>query len=193
MRATNKASFIVQPNARRQLIFLAAGSISNELYQVTNLALLCEDLINGMMAAGEFRGAGSADPSIPVFNDFTLRDARRASHRLAPNAVEIIMDIEEYDWVFKVQAGALRRVIMNIFGNAQKYTNTGYILVEVKIQREDQDVLRRSANTPREVLLVHIRDTGRGMSSEYMERKLYHPFAQEDSFAPGVGLGLSIV
>ena len=40
---------------------------------------------------------------------------------------------------------------------------------------------------------LHIRDTGKGMSSEYMERKLYHPFAQEDTFAPGVGLGLSIV
>jgi signal transduction histidine kinase len=40
---------------------------------------------------------------------------------------------------------------------------------------------------------LHIRDTGKGMSSEYMERKLYQPFAQEDTFATGVGLGLSIV
>ena len=42
-------------------------------------------------------------------------------------------------------------------------------------------------------LSLHIRDTGKGMSSEYMERKLYHPFAQEDTFSTGVGLGLSIV
>jgi signal transduction histidine kinase len=40
---------------------------------------------------------------------------------------------------------------------------------------------------------LQIQDTGRGMSLEYMERKLYHPFAQEDAFSPGVGLGLSIV
>lgn len=146
-----------------------------------------------MMAAGEFRGAGSADLSIPVSNDFTHRDARRSSHRLTKGSVEIIMDIEDNDWVYKVQAGALRRVIMNIFGNAQKYTDSGYILVEVKMQKVRQDEPKISSNTPRDVLLVHIRDTGRGMSSEYMQRKLYHPFAQEDSFAPGVGLGLSIV
>jgi CheY-like chemotaxis protein len=103
------------------------------------------------------------------------------------------MDIEQYDWEFKVQAGALRRVIMNIFGNAQKYTDSGYILIEVGIRKASWDSPRRSTNTPQEVLLIHIRDSGRGMSSEYMERKLYHPFAQEDSFAPGVGLGLSIV
>jgi hypothetical protein len=34
------------------------GTISNELYQVTNLALLCEDTVNGVIAAIEFRGAG---------------------------------------------------------------------------------------------------------------------------------------
>ncbi len=40
---------------------------------------------------------------------------------------------------------------------------------------------------------LRIIDTGKGMSSDYMERKLYRPFAQEDPFATGVGLGLSIV
>lgn len=51
---------------------------------------------------------------------------------------------------------------------------------------------RRGSNA-RDILHLHVRDSGKGMSSEYMERKLYHPFAQEDSFATGVGLGLSIV
>ncbi|KAG0652017.1 Hybrid signal transduction histidine kinase B [Hyphodiscus hymeniophilus] len=167
------------------------GNISNELYQNTNLALLCEDLINGMIAAGEFRSAGSADPSIPVSNDLT-RDPRRPSFPQSHSAVEIILDIENNDdWSYKIQAGALRRVIMNIFGNAQKYTKSGYILVEVKMRRGTAK--KSSTGASRDILLIKVRDTGRGMSSEYMERKLYHPFAQEDSFAPGVGLGLSIV
>ena len=144
-----------------------------------------------MIAAGEW--AGSADTSIPMSSDFSRRNTRRHSHHRTRDEVEIIMDIEHYDWEFKVQAGALRRVIMNIFGNAQKYTDSGYILIEVGIRKVSWDSPRRSANTPQEVLLIHVRDSGRGMSSEYMERKLYHPFAQEDSFAPGVGLGLSIV
>jgi signal transduction histidine kinase len=80
---------------------------------------------------------------------------------------------------------------MNIFGNAQKYTESGYIMVHLNF-KESQSLAGDAGNTAG-YLSLHIRDTGKGMSSEYMEQKLYHPFAQEDSFAPGVGLGLSIV
>lgn len=86
--------------------------------------------------------------------------------------------------------GALRRVVMNLFGNAQKYTESGYIMVQMRIQENAQS---RPNGSLGNVLYLKIRDSGRGMSTEYMERKLYHPFSQEDSFAPGVGLGLSIV
>jgi signal transduction histidine kinase len=80
---------------------------------------------------------------------------------------------------------------MNLFGNAQKYTDKGYIIVRLNVQDLPSDEKPRHGS--REYLSLQIRDSGKGMSSEYMERKLYHPFAQEDSFAPGVGLGLSIV
>jgi signal transduction histidine kinase len=78
---------------------------------------------------------------------------------------------------------------MNIFGNAQKYTQSGYIMLQLGINESHNDGTGKTFN----YLSLHIRDTGKGMSSEYMERKLYHPFAQEDTFATGVGLGLSIV
>lgn len=87
-------------------------------------------------------------------------------------------------------SGALRRIVMNLFGNAQKFTQSGYILVELRIVEEvtgDPTII----SIP--VLELKIRDSGKGMSSEFMERKLYHPFCQEDTFTPGVGLGLSIV
>src|SRR4051794_2938252 len=86
---------------------------------------------------------------------------------------------------FTNNSGAVRRVMMNIFGNAQKYTESGYIFVQLR--------MIKAPDSTTEMVSLRIRDTGRGMSSEYMERKLYHPFAQEDTFAPGVGLGLSIV
>jgi signal transduction histidine kinase len=79
---------------------------------------------------------------------------------------------------------------MNIFGNAQKYTESGYIMVQMRIQEGPKS---HSTGLPANILFLKIRDSGRGMSTEYMERKLYHPFAQEDSFTAGVGLGLSIV
>lgn len=83
---------------------------------------------------------------------------------------------------------------MNVFGNALKYTDSGYVLVQLCIKEGSQDDLRaRTANASGSILLISIKDSGRGMSSEYMERKLFHPFAQEDSFSAGIGLGLSIV
>jgi hypothetical protein len=74
-------------------------SISNELYQTTNLALLCEDVVNGMIMAGEFRGAASTEISNDVSNDLGT------SQNPPLSAVEIILDIEHQDWDFRVQAG----------------------------------------------------------------------------------------
>ncbi|KAE9378835.1 hypothetical protein N431DRAFT_148177 [Stipitochalara longipes BDJ] len=163
-------------------------TISNELYQDTNVALLCEDIVNGMIAANEFRNTSSNDPLLPNSADLLSRNDQRP-HRLRHSEIDVIIDIEKRDWDFKVQAGALRRVVMNIFGNAQKYTQSGYIMLQLAVKESHTD---ESGKTSKH-LSLHIRDTGKGMSSEYMERKLYHPFAQEDTFATGVGLGLSIV
>ncbi|KAH6681445.1 M3EW, histidine kinase-group I protein [Halenospora varia] len=166
------------------------GTIANELYQVTNLALLCEDIVHGMIAANEYRGTATGPELLPVSNDFC--SPFRPKTDKDRSSLQVIIDIEHRDWDFKVQAGALRRVVMNIFGNAQKYTDNGYILVKLGVT-EPSEIIRGKAKPTGKCLLLHIRDSGRGMSSEYMERKLYQPFAQEDSFAPGVGLGLSIV
>ncbi|KAH7360859.1 M3EW, histidine kinase-group I protein [Rhexocercosporidium sp. MPI-PUGE-AT-0058] len=158
------------------------GTISNELYQMTNLALLCEDLVNGMIAAKEYRGTVDTSPGI---SNGTMSQVARQQNQDQQNPLEIILDIEHRDWEYNVQPGAVRRVVMNIFGNAQKYTESGYIFVQLR--------MIKAPDSTTEMVSLRIRDTGRGMSSEYMERKLYHPFAQEDTFAPGVGLGLSIV
>lgn len=90
-------------------------------------------------------------------------------------------------------AGALRRIIMNIFGNAQKYTDAGFILVQLRMRVAGEVDGLEAVTSRKQILVLNITDSGRGMSNEYMERKLYTPFAQEDSFAPGIGLGLSIV
>lgn len=77
---------------------------------------------------------------------------------------------------------------MNLVGNAQKFTSHGHILIQMSII-EPQEA--GTGDNP--ILLLCVRDTGKGISPEFMKRHLYSPFAQEDSFVPGVGLGLSIV
>jgi signal transduction histidine kinase len=82
---------------------------------------------------------------------------------------------------------------MNIFGNSQKYTAEGFIHVQLRIKTKLEDPSDESASHRGAYIVLRIKDSGKGMSNQYMERKLYHPFAQEDKFSAGVGLGLSIV
>ena len=43
------------------------------------------------------------------------------------------------------------------------------------------------------MLKLTVRDTGQGISPDFIQTKLYTPFVQEDARAAGTGLGLSIV
>jgi signal transduction histidine kinase/CheY-like chemotaxis protein len=150
-----------------------ASSHSTELSQVSNVALLCEEVIHGMLAANEY--LTMADSTLLPKAQTSLTDESQ---------VHVILDFEHRDWNYRIQTGAFRRIVMNIFGNAQKFTTSGFILVQLRV---------REGTDGKQELVLNIMDSGRGMSGEYMEQKLYTPFAQEDSFAPGVGLGLSIV
>jgi signal transduction histidine kinase/CheY-like chemotaxis protein len=164
------------------------GALSNELDNISNVALICEDIVNGIMAAREF--SSLADSTSLARHGFSQPHDPHPPHE---SSVEIILDFEKRDWNFKIQPGALRRIIMNIFGNAQKYTETGFILVQLRVKDAERRQANSSLKRGQKMLAMNIIDSGRGMSQQYMERKLYTPFAQEDSFAPGIGLGLSIV
>ncbi|QSZ34751.1 hypothetical protein DSL72_007609 [Monilinia vaccinii-corymbosi] len=169
------------------------GSFSSELHRVTNVALLCEDTINGMIAANHFRSVASTYSFALSNGSPSKKDGISSSGATAP--LQIILDFEMRDWNYKVHAGAIQRILMNVFGNSQKYTDEGFIQVQLHLQNQKPslDVPASGSNHTGDFMCLRIKDSGRGMSAEYMERKLYHPFAQENSFTPGVGLGLSIV
>lgn len=47
----------------------------------------------------------------------------------------IILELaDEHDWVFSFPIGAWRRIVMNLFGNAVKYTESGCKSIRVSIQ-----------------------------------------------------------
>jgi CheY-like chemotaxis protein len=90
-------------------------------------------------------------------------------------------------WV-KGDAGRLRQILINLIGNAIKFTDHGGVTVEV----ETRPVTDSTALVNLEVV---VRDTGIGFSEEFIEH-LYKPFSQHDGSTKrrhdGTGLGLAI-
>ncbi len=79
----------------------------------------------------------------------------------------------------------LRQVLMNLIGNAIKFTEAGEVRLELELD----------SSGPRPVLEFHVRDTGRGIAPDALER-IFNRFEQVDysnrrRFG-GNGLGLSI-
>jgi adenylate cyclase len=92
----------------------------------------------------------------------------------------------------KRQAGSMigdpvrfREILLNLIGNACKFTENGSIRVGIDCHREDD----------RETLEISVADTGIGMAKEEMD-KLFSEFVQLDDSASkrhaGTGLGLAI-
>jgi signal transduction histidine kinase/CheY-like chemotaxis protein/ligand-binding sensor domain-containing protein len=80
----------------------------------------------------------------------------------------------------------LEQVLVNLVGNAIKFTSEGHILVKVRIEKKSQEHIR---------LYFGVEDTGIGMTLE-QQAKLFQAFSQADTSTSrkygGTGLGLII-
>jgi two-component system sensor histidine kinase/response regulator len=106
----------------------------------------------------------------------------------AAKGIELIVSIEaEVPVMIRADPGRLRQVVLNLLGNAVKFTHEGYITVHLATQVDAND---------RASLTIEVTDTGIGIPADRLDR-LFKSFSQVDSSTTrhygGTGLGLSIV
>ncbi|CDS06005.1 hypothetical protein LRAMOSA08533 [Lichtheimia ramosa] len=93
--------------------------------------------------------------------------------------------------VVMADANRLRQIIINLLGNAVKFTHHGEISIRCSIDRRKQKANKESQVS----LLFEVIDTGIGISEE-QRKVLFMPFSQVDGSTTrkygGTGLGLSI-
>ncbi|KAI6802578.1 hypothetical protein KC327_g17446 [Hortaea werneckii] len=152
-----------------------------------DISLLIENAVDTMVAGHFF-------DSLPDIADAGETELRRSNSpgkrggidRGSTKDVKVVLQLAARPgWSVKMQPGAITRIIMNLVGNSLKFTRTG--VIEIALEPRSQSV--DSAIHVR----LRVEDTGIGMSEAFRRDRLFTPFEQENHFAPGVGLGMSVL
>ncbi|KAF2999289.1 hypothetical protein E8E13_004253 [Curvularia kusanoi] len=155
--------------------------------KAVDLAILTEEVVEGVATGHAFDGPQDRAMSHGNGDANLSGKLPEAVSKVIPRRpdVELIIDISNQDWTCWCKPGSIRRIVMNLVGNALKYTNDGFVHVKLESHTSKSDGA--------EYGILTVTDSGQGISPAYLKDKLYKPFAQESNQAPGVGLGLSLV
>jgi len=124
--------------------------------------------------------------------DFNLRDAledavRLLAHRAQQKGLELACHIRTgVPDVVVGDRGRLRKIVVNLVGNAIKFTEHGEVVVRAETKSQDKDGVE---------LHFSVRDTGIGIPADKQE-SIFEAFVQADNSTTrrygGTGLGLAI-
>lgn len=154
---------------------------------VIDLAELVQDVVEGVhLGSSRATQKHGGDGDNVGTSSNTHNTATRSSSG-SGNTIVLIEIEPGINWFLETEVGAWKRIVMNLFGNAMKYTSRGRI--EVVLRLADQ----QNSSTESRSICLQINDTGRGMSTDYLKNRIFTPFAQENDLSVGTGLGLSIV
>jgi two-component system, sensor histidine kinase len=118
-----------------------------------------------------------------LFND-TIRSLK---YQAAEKNIEIKLNFtNDASVIVKGDAGRIRQVLINLIGNAIKFTDEGFIQVNVDCIKKNQSHI---------LIKTSVKDTGIGIEPDQLER-IFDRFTQVDSIYQrkhgGIGLGLAI-
>ncbi|MBF0277455.1 MAG: response regulator [SAR324 cluster bacterium] len=119
------------------------------------------------------------------------------SYKLQKKDVEILFQVSEKTPRFLVgDPIRLGQILINLIGNAVKFTEAGEIVLGITLEEEARKRSRKSGSRGgKSKLKFIVRDSGIGLTDEQIE-KMFHSFSQADVSTTrkygGTGLGLSI-
>ena len=161
------------------LLASAENVVEKELYNslISHNNELLLNLINDIIDLSKIEG-GYLELHQNWFNLTELLDECVAEYaRLLPSGVELLTSYPEHDALVELDKLRIKQILNNFLSNALKNTIRGYVEVFYEI---DKHCVR-----------IGVKDTGRGIPQNMLE-KIFERFEKVDSFAQGVGLGLSI-
>ena len=161
------------------LVVSAENVVEKELYNslISHNNELLLNLINDIIDLSKIE-AGYLELHQNWFNLTELLDECVAEYaRLLPSGVELLTSYPEHDALVELDKLRIKQILNNFLSNALKNTIRGYVEVFYEI---DKHCVR-----------IGVKDTGRGIPQNMLE-KIFERFEKVDSFAQGVGLGLSI-
>lgn len=147
-------------------------------------------LINDVLEMSKIE-AGRLNAHQEVFNLHRLLNSLKDMFhfRAAAKGLQLSFEFDaDLPQIVKTDQGKLRQVLINLLGNAIKFTSSGGVTLRVKAQRRD--------NQPDATcqLWFEVEDTGSGIAPEELHH-LFKPFCQTQSglqSVEGTGLGLTI-
>jgi len=185
---------IGQRGTRKKTSDIQAGMSS--LYTHVHLDILVEEVVESVFAGFNFQKMSLAQLKLKGEENADVGAMRRLDARKFEDPLNfdpvvhgdlfVGLDIEPVrPWLTLTQPGAIRRLLLNLFGNSLKYTAQGSIRISMRLEKPS----KKSDNS---MLHLTVVDTGKGISNDFLRNRLFVPFSQEDALAPGTGLGLSL-
>jgi PAS domain S-box-containing protein len=150
------------------------------------------EMINDVLDMAKIE-SGRVDVYSSSFDLYRLLETLENMFSMRLSAKDIVLEIERLHDVpqfIKTDEGKLRQILINLIGNAIKFTDEGQIRVRVRLLED-----RQSQVKPNTLLFFDIEDTGVGISSSELD-SIFEAFFQSkqgsSSGRVGTGLGLPI-
>jgi CheY-like chemotaxis protein len=148
-----------------------------------DLSSLVEEVVESLVAGHQHSSRAQTPAHSPMTENGPVSRLMQEGQQPSQSPIVILGVDHRATWFIVSDSASWRRCIMNLLGNALKYTDHGYVEVMLRTNTESSNVVT-----------LMLRDTGRGIGKAYLENHLFRPFVQEDALSStGIGLGLSIV